>query len=468
MSALSVAFLGVEWTRPLGLVALLLPAIVLLLARARPWMPTLATGTLALWEGVAPSPPHAGARARGPIGLPIALLALGLTLGALALAGPRPSQPVIERTWRVIVDRSPSMYRAGSTGEIPIVAAAHAVERWLASALAPGDRVLWIAPNGSRGEQSAGASLPSAWLAPPRIPRSPPRFADEDRAGVLWLTRAPLAIVPRTAGVCAAAVEPTRGPIAVQGTTRFDWDGERIQEVAGGGAPMRVLVPDRLPEPIDALVATWAQVRGHALERDSPPDAERGADVVLAIRRAPDGAERTVDVGRDGWRARGVARGAARAADEDGDLAAWLDADGVALVTFGPGRIESALRAMEPPSGDPAAFAVSWAELLDAAALPHPAVVPLAERLAREPMRFEPPRATPLSESGGPPPEIDGPPPEIDGPPPDAAGELAAWLSLVAAGLALAAWWLARSSRALAPLRPIGYTQVHGPLRSDG
>ncbi len=422
MSALALVFLGIEWARPLGLVALLLPAIVLWLARARPLWPTVAIGTLALWEEVAPPISRSGARPRGPVDLALVLLAIALAFGAIALAGPRPAHAASALTWRIVVDRSPTMYRANAAGELPIATAARAAERWLAENVSRADRVLWQAPGGSRDERSEGLSMPSDWLRAPHIPRSPPRFAEEDRAGTLWITRAPLAVSPRTAGVCAAAIQPSHGPIAVVGTTRFDWNGERILEIAGGARPARVIATSELPAPIDAFVATWAEARSLAYERGA--SSEDGA--LLTLRRAPDGPERTIDTGRDGWRAQGVVRGSARVSDDDGDLETWLDQGGVPIVTHAPGRIEIAWSDMQRPSGDPAAFAVSWAALLDSALLPHPAVVPPAERMARAAERFEPPRAPPDSEART--------------AAVDAGPKIAAWLSLAALALALAAW----------------------------
>jgi hypothetical protein len=422
VSELALVFLGVEWTRPLGLLALLLPAIVLWLARARPLLPTVAIGTLALWEEVAPPVARSGARPRGRISLALALLAIALTLGALALAGPRPAQASTGLTWRIVVDRSPTMYRANAAGELPIAAATRAVERWLAENVSRADRVLWQAPGGSLDERSEGRSMPSEWLRAPRIPRMTPRFAEEDRAGAWWITRAPLAVTPRTAGVCAAAIEPTHGPISVVGTTRFDWNGERIEEIPGGANSARVIATSELPDPIDAFVATWAEARGLAYERGASSEV----GVALTLRPAPDGSARTIDAGRDGWSARGAVRGSARVSDEGGDLETWLEHGGVSVVTHGPGRIEIAWSDMERASGDPAAFAVSWAALLDHALLPHPAVVPLAERMASAPQRFEPPRALPLSEASL--------------AAVDAGPKIAAWLSLAALVLALAAW----------------------------
>jgi hypothetical protein len=189
-----------------------------------------------------------------------------------------------------------------------------------------------------------------------------------------------------------------------------------------------VIATSALPEPIDAFVATWAEARGHSYARGprGPSGPNDNDEIALELRRAADGPERTIDAGRDGWRAHGVVRGTARLFDDDGDLETWLEHDGLPIVTRGPGRIEIAWSDMERPSGDPAAFAVSWGALLDDALLPSPSVVPLAERMASAPARFEPPRAPPAGGSRA---------AALDAEP-----KIAAWLSLAALALALAAW----------------------------
>jgi hypothetical protein len=92
-------------------------------------------------------------------------------------------------------------------------------------------------------------------------------------------------------------------------------------------------------------------------------------------------------VGRDGWRARAAFPAFGAPAPRDGlPWEPWLSAPGGAvLVRAAPGRVEVALDELVLEPGDPALFAVSWAELFDRALLPHPGVVALADRAAAGP-----------------------------------------------------------------------------------
>ena len=63
------------------------------------------------------------------------------------------------------------------------------------------------------------------------------------------------------------------------------------------------------------------------------------------------------------------------------------------------GRVASALARAEELTGDPAALAVSWAELLDGALLPATGVVSLDERGAAGEARVVAPRHEPPRES---------------------------------------------------------------------
>ena len=184
------------------------------------------------------------------------------------------------------------------------------------------------------------------------------------------------------------------------------------------------------------LLRAWAPEQG--LE---PADAPApGAAVALRVEGpAPGGpphAEATA--GRDGWSAPGRfdPRGARLDLGGEGDRGSaewrtWLaaapgpGADPVPLVAWAPGRVRVAWSELEEPVGDPAAFAVSWADLLERACLPVPGAVPLEHRLGAGEARLEPPREPPPAR-----------PPEgaRAGPVP-----LDAWLAALAAAAALAA-----------------------------
>ena len=349
--------------RPLGLVALLLPALLLLTARRWRRPPSEVTGTLEVWREVASGEPPGGRHRR----LPPALLFLiaALTLGALALAGPRGGARA-GRSWHVVVDRSPSMdlphADGGTRGERALAAA----EAWLADARRPTDRVAWSA--------HAGAS----WAA-------------LDRAGVVWVTDRAPDPGPARAGLFASGGAAVPGPIAVGQGELLVWDGERIEVIP---APRRAVRVDRaVPELLAALVRVWAAARGLDVA------AQAGPDVVLYVSGPARAARAELEAraGRDGWTAAGRVAGPA-----DEGLEPWLTADGSALVAFGSGRVDVAWSRIDEPAGDPDAFAVSWSRLLDAALAPPPGVVPLEQRRdAGEPVSRPPREPVPMGAGVG-------------------------------------------------------------------
>jgi hypothetical protein len=338
-----LVLLGLEWTRPLGLLALALPIALLLASRLLARPVAVATGTLDLWRRVAAARARAPSRSRRRVPPALWLLAAGLGLGALALAGPRtPGRAA--RELRVLVDRSPSMELPLGSGTRRERAVALA-RAWIDSNLPAGSRVEWI-------------------------DRAGPFEPGDDRPDTLWVTDAAPQPPPERAGFVASGGGAVPGPIAVQGSTRYDWDGERIVE-APGAAPQRTVAATGLPLPIADVLAAWVEARGAALTHGDDP----GASLVVRTSQAVD--RRDLEIGRDGWSARAVAAGSAAT------RTMWLeDGDHRAIVAFAPGAIESAIVSMEEPLGDPAAFAVSWAKLFDEAVLAPAGVVELAERRA--------------------------------------------------------------------------------------
>ncbi len=395
----AVAPLSFELARPAALSALGLPLAVLLAARLFDRPAEVATGTLDIWERVgAARPPNSG-RARRRVPPAVWILALALSLGAVALAGPRMRAPETTRSFRFLVDVSPSM-------NLPLAKATRR-ERALAMALG------WLA----REQPDARVE----WME-----RSRPFGPEDDEPDALWLTdRAPTP-PPRRAGFFASGGPAVPGPITVDGSTRFDWDGARIVEVAGGAPQRRIEVRGELPPPIARFLDAWAGARGAVV-------AAVGDDhAALVLHGAPPSSSGTpapLEAGRDGWTAKGAAIGSAPSSDAAGPLATWLaDASGRALVTTGAGRVHCPWTSMDEPRGDPAAFAVSWAELFDRAVLPPPDVVELGERLAAGPESSASPSAPPSSESSA-----------VDAPPLDA------WLAAAALLCTLGALALARS-----------------------
>jgi hypothetical protein len=366
------------WDRPWALAAILVPLVVLWLARFRPRLLARASGAQSLWAELARAEDNqrrAGAR------IPPALwwTAAGMVVGAAALAGPRlaPAQGV--QSLRIVVDRSPSMYLplAGTTR------LEHALARTLA--LVDGDDPGWSARERvwiSADEPLARAPRPpDAWLRAPRIPQAEPYFAAEDRAGTVWLTDQAPNPPPAHAGYVASGGPAVVGPVDTRGTTRIDWDGVSLVEVVSGAPPRHVVIAGALPELVQQALRAWCAARELECSSASVPDP------ALVVRtQSDDGSARELPVARDGWSARAHVRGAARTRDEDGALEVWLEGDAgperVPLVTCAPGRIELARMELELPSGDPALFPVSWAALFDRVLLPASGAVALSERRA--------------------------------------------------------------------------------------
>ena len=101
---------GIDWGRPLGLVALVLPVLVWIFARRDSAPQPARTGALRLWRQVAQQGPPRGERKRRPWTAAFILCLAALTLGALALGAPQRSAAAVRDPLHLLVDRSPSMF----------------------------------------------------------------------------------------------------------------------------------------------------------------------------------------------------------------------------------------------------------------------------------------------------------------------------------------------------------------------
>ncbi len=375
--------LAIVWERPWGLWLLAIPVVMLLAAVRRPRAELRATSDLEPWRSVAAS--RGGGLPRTPRRMPLSLLlaALACALAALAVAGPRTGNRALR--WTAVLDTSPSMHLPlgdASSARTTRIERAVAMARDLAARA--GAELGWIAPP---HDLTLRADPVEAWFRRTSPPTSP--FEAWDVPGTLWVTDTAPADPPRDAGFVAAGGAAVPGTVAVERTYRLDWEGEHLLRLDGAFAPRPVVVEGVLDGPLDRALRAWAAARGFAVNgRDV-------ANAALRIAARGDGPERKLEAGRDGWSALGVAHGTAPIQDSEGDLEVWLSAGGEPLVTAGVGRIHLAWNATSTPSGDPAAFAVSWAKLLDAFVRPPPGVVPLDERQAAGEPRGVPPRATP-------------------------------------------------------------------------
>lgn len=451
--AFSLAVLVLE--RPLGLLALLLPLAVLLLARSRTRPELRATGTFALWRELCERAPAREARARRSIPPRTWLAVAALCLGSLALAGPRGIPARGPRLWRVFVDRSPSMHlewRAPEGADVRPSRLSRALELFeerMRAELAPDDEIEWVCfgPEGRRLER--GRTLPDAWREPPPHPWPEPEWALLDEPGAIWLSDARPALERRCAALCASGGAAVPGCVGRAPGGRLDWDGERLLVVEGGLPPATyaLLGGGELPHELRALVALWAEDRGLA------EPAQEGALVELELRASAQHEQLAVVARRAAWSLRGRAgRSGVPGGDERGALSTWLLSDeGLPLVGAGPGRVQLAIASIEQLEGDPAAFALDWAKLLDASRLPAPGAVAVRERAAAGPSVLEPALAPPRSSSEG------------------RRMPIGSWLAFLAAVLALLAF-SARPARSRA--RPLGEerraSSTSPTLRSPG
>lgn len=402
-----------ELARPWALGLLLAPLVLLLLAR-RPGRPRpIATGTLEIWRAVAAQ--HAPARgARPRIPPSVWWLAAALALGALALSGPSARRVPPAHAWTFLVDQSPSMFLAAGRerfdGPFDAEGLLDAAQRGgptryelaLGRAVelarefeARGDRVRWSAQAAGRERVFEGAQVPGELARAGPFVRDGPDWARRDLAGFVWVTdREPVA--PRTrAGLVASGGPAVPGPIAALGTTRLDWDGEGWVEVPGGAPRLALHVDPRLPAELRELGAFYAQARGLELGGAGP--------TALVLEVHGEGPDVAVAAAREGFGLVGRAAASGVPLGADGPEP-WLRSGSPAelvLVAFEPGRVSVALRALERFTGDPAAFPVAFAALLDGSALAPPGVVALAERLAAGPARFERPAAPPPEQGPG-------------------------------------------------------------------
>ena len=390
------------WERPAFAWALLLPVVFYLLLRARATPLERATGTVALWKLVGANDPRAHLRSRAtPPRWAWPILA-ALVLGSLALGGPRLARARGAALWTAVLDTSPSTglpWRAdgaagAAAGKTRLEVALASAHEWLRDHAAASDRVRWIAAGREPLELGAQEMPPESWFVPLGWPEEEPRWELHDEQGTVWISDDPR-LTPERAGLFASGGAAVPGAVAADGRTRVEWDGERLARADVAGAPRELAVlaapGAALPAVLERVARAWATPRGFAVVRE---ESERTA---LTLELAESNGKELIelDAGRDGWSARGriVAGGAgALGAGED-----WLAVEHAGerrvLVRAEHGRIRVAWRELGEPSGDPAAFAVSWARLLDRWALPAPEVVALAERVAKGEPRVRPPAA---------------------------------------------------------------------------
>ncbi len=373
---------AIEWTRPAGLLALVLPLVLLVLSlqRARPI--AIPVGTFSIWARLSREAAPVGARRRWHVPLERWFAVAALVLGALALGGPRPppsSEPV---PWRVIVDRSPSMYLAhtradgASSGTTRLAVALAQAQSWLDAADGGAARE-WIDAEGAGSPSVLARELPSDWRAPPAHEEPQPRWSRHDLDGTLWITDRAPEEEPTRAGCFASGGARVEGPISASHSKLFLWDGERVLPDPRPIDPGRVRMVGALPELLLDFVTLWTEERGLVFDGPGP--------VQLELRALAAGPEQALECARDGWSLRTTSRADGTPAALDGGvLETWLVGRSgdqtLPVLGWRAGTIVTSLVTCEEPEGDPALFAVSWSELLDDALAVRPGVVSLSER----------------------------------------------------------------------------------------
>jgi hypothetical protein len=386
----ALGLLGLTWQRPWLALLLAVPVLIWFLAARRDRSTLVWTGTLALWSEADPTTTRSRA-ARNPPRAVLYLVA-GLAAAVLALAGPQRATVAAASVWTVVVDRSPSMYlpwkEAG--GATRIERALARARELLDARRARSDSVVWLTHADGLEERSSTAVVPPEWLAQPAVPQTEPPWSRHDSPGVLWVTDRDPQAAPRAAGCVASGGASVPGFVAARGVDRVEWDGERlVDRPAAGARPIVCLAPE-LAGPVERVVRAWAEARGCDVRSPPAPDAVLELFVGSSVQTSE---QRSVELERDGWHWQAAVSGAAPPTGET-----WLASreQDLAVVTWRAGRVAFAPGRFErEPQGDPADFALSWADLLDRAALPPMGVVPFAERLsAGEPSERPPQRAS--------------------------------------------------------------------------
>jgi len=405
--------MSVELAAPWVLVAELLPLWILVRARRLDRPPSVPVGTFALWT-LESQAEDASATRRRPSAT-LLLLVAALSVAILGLAGPRRAVSPQALQLDVLVDASPSMFLAhtdpdgAATGRgTRLEVALESFRSWYEEEGRGGAALTinWTRlGEGSPVVQShGGAGPPAAWLVAPRVPQREPSWGALDRSGSALVTDH---AAGSRAGLFASGGGPVPGVVARGDGLEWVWDGASL--VSGEAAPLEVRLSGELPAVLVEFVRVWAQERGH---RVIPAGADEGASSpALLLESAWPVAPEAAVAERAGYRLRGEAAsldGLLDTGPGQGLAYEYARLAGGEHVTcaWGRGRVLCGWRELEL-EGDSAAFAVEWAERLDATLVAPAGVVPQAERAAagsgklREPRprigAGEPPARIPLT-----------------------------------------------------------------------
>ncbi len=401
----SLALLGWTLARPFALVTLVLPVALFLLSFRRQSPRSVVIGTLRFFRD---EEEEASAQTRRRLSKSRWAAIVALLFGAAAAVGPRPEPgtdpPEVFVAW---VDRSPSMYlpidplRPG--GQRRIDAAVESVRAWLGERARGGRNVLvrWLDASDPEPDRQPAVGLdetPREGLTSrPRVPAGLPVWSALDRPGALLVTDAAPTMELRHAGLFTSGGAAVPGPVAVGADGLHVWTGDDAAPLEIDGAGARPTV--RITGPVgngrlDEFIRLWAEERGVQVLGGAGSGAGGDPLLGLLVHRSvagPGGAY--LEAGRDGWSATFSVLGTPRLRE---GLEPWLVApDGTPLVGVRRGDVTLYFSGLLSDPDEPAAFAVSWSELLDGALLPPPEVVTIDERRAAGSARSVPPRTLP-------------------------------------------------------------------------
>ncbi|HED66976.1 MAG TPA: hypothetical protein ENJ09_15650 [Planctomycetes bacterium] len=373
--------LGIEWSRPSGLLLLGPAALLLLLARRSARPVERVTATFDLWEDAMRRIPPAPRTRRLPP-LPVVFAAVAITCAALALAGPRIVGSDPPRVFTILCDRSPSTSLPLQPGRTRFEVALEACLSELARRAGSTDRVRWRSQDRETLELPVGVKPPASWFARPAAFLPEIEWEREDRPGFLWVTDRVPTPSPSHALVFASGGRGVPGPVASRGGERVVWreGGLRVEPAPGRVVELRGVEAGRLG-PLARLLTIWARERGFELRGGQ--ERER-ALLIEAGRGAGETRELRIAGGSLGWGLAGTG-GAGGIAELPEGAQVWRfgEASGgeaPILVAGSPGRVLLAFDGVRSVEGDPALFALAWSRFLDRWVLPAPGVVPLDER----------------------------------------------------------------------------------------
>lgn len=328
----------IEFDSPLALATLVVPFVVALalLAARRP--PLASTGTLEVWREVS-AEAAVQPRRRGAPPLSAWALIASLCAASLALAGPRlPSAR--NAPWRVVVDRSPSMYERDGGGT--------RLDRALATLREQVPTSLEYVASSTDFATAAFSEFPEEWRRAPAGDWREPDWSALDDVGVLWLTD-------------TASRAPERASLIAVGRDSASSVRPQLRRF--------VLDPVLDPTPLGRAVLAWAEARGYERATDAGP-------VALSVLLATTGAERPMRCEGGGWTLSGSARRLEVPLDAPSE--ALLSAEDGALVLARPGRWDVGLLPGCRLEGDDLAFALEVAGKLDRAAVGYEDSTPLS------------------------------------------------------------------------------------------